>query len=77
MMRELTQEASALGIAQHYEGVIDTLVIDRSDAAQASAISSTGIEPEVTDTVMRGASDRIRLARECVALVRRTKARAA
>jgi len=42
----------ALAIARLYRGLIDTLVIDRADAAAAPAIAGLGIRPVVTDTLM-------------------------
>jgi LPPG:FO 2-phospho-L-lactate transferase len=72
IMRELGADASPLGIARYYEGVVRTLVIDRADAALAPRIEALGLETVVTDTVMRTVADRARLARECVALARRT-----
>ena len=74
IMRELGADASPLGIARYYEGVVRTLVIDRADAAFAPRIEALGMEPVVTDMVMRTAADRTRLARECVALARRIRA---
>jgi hypothetical protein len=50
--------------------MIQTLVIDRADAELAPRIEALGIEPLVTDTVMRTRADRARLAEECVALLR-------
>ena len=73
IMRELGLEASALGIARWYAGIARTLVIDRVDAALAPQIEALGMRAAVTDTVMRDGSDRARLARECVALLRKEK----
>ncbi|MFM2031405.1 MAG: hypothetical protein RLZZ297_170 [Chloroflexota bacterium] len=56
-------EVSALGIAQWYRGLIDTLVIDTADAALAPAIAALGITPVVTDTIMRDAATKAALAR--------------
>lgn len=73
IMRELGAEVSALGIAKWYGGLIDTLVIDRVDESLAPAIESLGLRAHVTETIMRTAEDRARLAAECVALVREAK----
>jgi len=70
IMRELGEEASSLGIARYYRGVIRTLLIDQSDAALAPSIRELGIEPVVTDVVMRTPADRARLARQCAELAR-------
>ncbi len=62
MMRELGLEVSALGIAQHYAGLIDGMIVDDADAGLAAAIEATGIEVRVAPTVMRTLEDRINLA---------------
>ncbi|HET7678068.1 MAG TPA: 2-phospho-L-lactate transferase [Candidatus Limnocylindrales bacterium] len=68
MLRSLGGEASAAGIARHYAqrhpGILDGLVIDDADAAQASDIEALGLRLLVTGTVMRDDADRERLARE-------------
>jgi LPPG:FO 2-phospho-L-lactate transferase len=75
IMRELGVEPSALEVARYYSrnygGVIDTLVIDRADAALAPAIEALGMRALVTETVMRTDADRARLARECLAVMRK------
>jgi len=63
MFRSLGGEASATGVAAHYRGLIDTLVIDEVDAAQADAIAALGIQPAITDTIMRGPAEKANLAR--------------
>jgi len=73
IMRELGAEVSALGIARGYAGLVTTLVIDRADEALAPAIEALGMRAAVSGTVMRDAAGRVRLARECVALVRAGK----
>ncbi len=73
IMLELGVEVSALGIARYYEGLVDILVIDRVDSALAPAIEALGMRAEITDTIMRSNADRIRLAGDCVALVRQGK----
>lgn len=73
IMHELGAEVSALGIARGYAGLVTTLVIDRADEALAPAIESLGMQAAVSETVMRDAADRLRLARECAALVRAEK----
>ena len=52
MLRGLGLSPGAAAIARLYHGVIDTLVLDRSDAASAAAVAAHGIRPIVTDTVM-------------------------
>jgi LPPG:FO 2-phospho-L-lactate transferase len=52
LLRELGQEASALGVAHLYAPWVGTLVIDDVDAALAPAIEREGVRCVVTDTVM-------------------------
>jgi LPPG:FO 2-phospho-L-lactate transferase len=63
MFRSLGGEASAAGVAAHYRGLIDALVIDEVDRAQADAVAALGIRPVVADTIMRGPSEKASLAR--------------
>lgn len=63
MFRSLGGEASAAGVAAHYRDLIDTLVIDTVDAAQADAVAAHGVTPLVTDTIMRGPREKANLAR--------------
>jgi LPPG:FO 2-phospho-L-lactate transferase len=67
MMRAAGIEPTALGIAQHYRGLIDALVIDNADAALAPAIEALGIRAVVTDTIMRGPVEKAELARTALA----------
>jgi LPPG:FO 2-phospho-L-lactate transferase len=59
IMRELGIEVTPRAIARHYGGLIDGLVIDESDAAQADAI---GVPVTVARTLMNDFDDRRRLA---------------
>jgi LPPG:FO 2-phospho-L-lactate transferase len=62
MMTELGKDVSVLGIAAHYQGLIDGLIIDKVDAELAPQIKAMGIEPHVTQTVMKDLEGRIELA---------------
>lgn len=64
MLTGLGHEASALGVARLYQGLIDGFVIDTEDAAQHDAIAALGMRVLVTQTVMGDAADRRRLAEE-------------
>ena len=66
MFAELGLPASNLGIAQHYHGLIDGLVIDPADRDDAKAIAKTGIKVFSTPSLMRNLADKIRLARDVV-----------
>jgi LPPG:FO 2-phospho-L-lactate transferase len=63
MLRALGHDASPSGVAALYDGLVDVMVLDDVDAAHAEAVRSRGVEAVVTDTIMRDAASRQRLAR--------------
>jgi len=63
MFRSLGKEASAAGVAAHYHGLVQTLVIDALDRSLAAAIRPTGMRVAITDTIMRGPRQKADLAR--------------
>ena len=67
MMTELGATPGTSGIAEHYRGLIDGLVIDQVDADDAAPVRAMGIEPLVAQTVMSSDEDRIGLARPTLA----------
>lgn len=71
IFRELRLDASAAGIARHYSGLIDCLVIDEVDADAAAAVEAQGMRAAVTRTVMKDAGDRAALARHVLDLAAR------
>lgn len=64
MMESLGHEVSATGVARMYEGLADGMLIDRVDAEEHDRIADLGMKMLVTDSIMRDAEDRVRLARE-------------
>jgi LPPG:FO 2-phospho-L-lactate transferase len=66
MLVSLGGEASASGVVEHYRtaypDLVDVFVLDVTDAAEAEALSASGIHCELLDTVMRDHADRERLA---------------
>jgi LPPG:FO 2-phospho-L-lactate transferase len=64
MLASLGHDASALGVARLYAGLLDGLVLDHEDAALVPAVEALGLRALVTDTIMRDDGDRARLARE-------------
>jgi LPPG:FO 2-phospho-L-lactate transferase len=62
MLRDLGEEATALGVARRYAGIAATIVIDRADAALQEGIRALGLRVLVDDTVMDGAEGERRLA---------------
>ena len=66
MMKELGKDVSVLGIAQHYRGLIDGLVIDAVDAGSAAEIEDMGISVHVTQTIMSDVQSKIDLSKFCL-----------
>lgn len=62
MLHRLQGGTTGAHVAQCYPGLIDALLIDEQDAADADAISALGVRPIVTQTLMRDATARRRLA---------------
>jgi LPPG:FO 2-phospho-L-lactate transferase len=75
MMAELGAPVSAAGVARHYAGFVDAMVIDEVDRDQEAEIRGLGMEVLVAQTVMRSLEDRIALARDCLAFIARLGAR--
>lgn len=76
IFQELGLEASAAGIAKHYRGLIDCLVIDDIDIDAVPAIEAEGIDAAVTNTVMKNADDRAALAAQVLGFAAAMKVRA-
>ena len=66
MLQGLGHEVSAYGVARVYEDLLDGMVIDTVDAHLAPRLKELGLEVLVTETVMAGEADRLRLAAEVV-----------
>jgi LPPG:FO 2-phospho-L-lactate transferase len=62
MLRQIGEEATALGVARRYAGIAASIVIDRVDVALLEPIRSLGMRALVDDTVMDGAQGERRLA---------------
>jgi LPPG:FO 2-phospho-L-lactate transferase len=62
MLRQLGEEATALGVARRYAGIAATIVIDRADVALHEPIRALGMHTLVDDTVMEGREGEVRLA---------------
>lgn len=71
MMKELGKDVSVFGIAEHYHGLIDGLVIDIQDANLAPKINALGIETHITQTVMTNIESRVTLAKATLDFARR------
>lgn len=60
---------SPVGVARHYRGLIDGMVIDRADAELAPAVQAEGVRVAVTDTLMTDPDKAADLARAALGLV--------
>jgi LPPG:FO 2-phospho-L-lactate transferase len=69
MLASLGHEASALGVARLYAGLVERFVIDEVDAGLATAIEALGMKVSVLPTVMVSDDDRARLAAALLELV--------
>lgn len=67
LMAELGVTPGVVAVAEHYRGLLDGLVIDAADAADAAALRKAGVEPLVTEAVMVSDEDRVTLAQETLA----------
>ncbi len=63
MLTERGRECSALGIARHYQGLIDGIVIDQIDQDLAPSIHALGIAVSIEATVMKRPTRQDELAR--------------
>jgi len=70
MARNLGGEASALGIARHYAGLIDAVVLDYRDAALVPAIEALGLRTRLAQTLMQTDEEKRALAAVCLDLCR-------
>jgi LPPG:FO 2-phospho-L-lactate transferase len=64
MLASLGHEVSATGVARMYAGLVDGMVVDRTDEGERAGIETLGMRVLVTQSVMRDAEDRARLASE-------------
>ncbi len=71
MLVSLGGEASALGVARLYAGIVDRFVVDAADAALAPAIEALAMRVLALDTIMTDDAARARLAGEVLAFARR------
>ena len=66
IMREMGLEVNVMTIANHYENLIDGLIIDNTDEEYIQAIESFGIKVKVTNILMHDNDDKTRLAEEAI-----------
>jgi LPPG:FO 2-phospho-L-lactate transferase len=66
MLERLQGGTTAAHLAQCYPGLIDVLVIDEADAADAEAVTTLGVRPVVARTLMHDVAARRRLAEDAL-----------
>ena len=64
MYQELGIEPSALAVAKHYRTILKGFVLDNIDKKYAEQVEAMRIRTRVTDTLMKNAEDRARLAQD-------------
>ena len=53
-------------VANHYQDLIDGLIIDNTDVEYVQAIESSGIKVKVSNILMNNNDDKTRLAEEAI-----------
>jgi len=71
LFMELGIEPSAIAVANHYENIIKSLVIDSLDGDLANEISKKGIIPFTTNTMMITSENRLQLAQDVLNFIER------
>jgi LPPG:FO 2-phospho-L-lactate transferase len=69
MLRSLGHEVSALAVARLYAGLLDTFVLDETDAPLSPAVRELGLQAVVQDTMMRDREGRTRIADNVISAV--------
>lgn len=67
MMTALGLRADAVGIAEHYRGLVDRLYVDHVDASLASQVELNDMDCALSSILMKNLDDKRRLASELVA----------
>ena len=63
MLVSLGHESSAVGVARLYRNVIDTFIVDATDATLTPAIEALGLRVVATDTLMTDDAARAQIGR--------------
>ena len=69
MLRDLGEQPTVLGVAEHYAHTAGTFIVDAMDAAQQEGIAALGVHAVVRDTVMTGSEGERRLAGDLMHIV--------
>jgi LPPG:FO 2-phospho-L-lactate transferase len=67
IMADLGQPVSATGIAGHYRGLADGLILDSVDASLVADVTAAGLAATATGTVMTDPAAAAALARAAIA----------
>lgn len=67
LMTELGASVDVVGVARHYQGLIDKLIVDEADVAEAPRVEALGIAVDAAPAIMRSQADRIALAKATLA----------
>jgi len=71
LLLELGHEVSSIGIARYFSGLCDIFILDNNDSDNLNAIKNLGIEPRVTNTIMKTESEKIALAKFILSLIKK------
>jgi LPPG:FO 2-phospho-L-lactate transferase len=69
MFSEMGIRPSALAVAQHYNKLIRSIVIDNADSGLETEINALGIHTTITNIMMHDTADRGRLAQEIIGTI--------
>jgi len=73
LMSELGIEVSPRGVAVHYDGIVDGIIIDSVDQSQCADLESLGLRAAALDTIMNTLSDKTRLAHDLLSWAKEHK----
>lgn len=66
MMKNLGIEVSPVGVANHYKGLLDAIVIDKQDTSYSHRLEENGLCVLVTDTIVNSDEKKTALAKQVV-----------
>tara|TARA_Y100000748_G_scaffold284896_1_gene267020 strand:+ start:153 stop:1109 length:957 start_codon:yes stop_codon:yes gene_type:complete len=69
LMNEMGIEVSSVSIAEHYQGLIDGIIIDETDEEQAGKIEEIGIKVKLSKIIVETKEEKIRLAEESIEFI--------
>jgi LPPG:FO 2-phospho-L-lactate transferase len=67
LMEELGASVDVVGVARHYQGLLDRLIIDDADAGEAERVEALGVATCIAPAIMRSHDDRMELAKVALA----------